>query len=222
MTFNDILMKVYKGDLSTVPDCLLCLGPGETTGWCVFEKGVLTLYGQTPTYDKETEQINWGEVNHLIQKIKPTHVVCENYRVYAHKLERHSFSEVPTIRIIGGFELLCFLGVDETVPMDLNFRGETMESSYKKHWQIPMDYQMAVQAKGFVDDAKLKKWDSELYSVVGAAGELFSIRTNLYTPVEPDTILDDFMIPMHIALQGYRIVYEPDAYASELASAELS
>lgn len=68
-------------------------------------------------------------------------------------------------------------------------------------------------------ESKLKKWDSELYSVVGAAGELFSIRTHLYTPVEPDTILDDFMISMHIALQGYRIVYEPDAYASELASA---
>lgn len=68
-------------------------------------------------------------------------------------------------------------------------------------------------------ESKLKKWDSELYSVVGAAGELFSIRTNLYTPIEPDTILDDFMISMHIALKGYRIVYEPDAYASELASA---
>ncbi|MFX4481907.1 hypothetical protein ABTA99_19755, partial [Acinetobacter baumannii] len=34
-------------------------------------------------------------------------------------------------------------------------------------------------------ESKLKKWDSELYSVVGAAGELFSIRTDLYEPVEP-------------------------------------
>lgn len=68
-------------------------------------------------------------------------------------------------------------------------------------------------------ESKLKKWDSELYSVVGAAGELFSIRTNLYEPVAPDTILDDFMISMNIALKGYKIVYEPDAYAIELASA---
>lgn len=68
-------------------------------------------------------------------------------------------------------------------------------------------------------ESKLKKWDSELYSVVGAAGELFSIRTNLYEPVESDTILDDFMISMNIALKGYKIVYEPDAYATELASA---
>jgi len=65
----------------------------------------------------------------------------------------------------------------------------------------------------------LKKWDSELYSVVGAAGELFSIRTSLYEPVEPDTILDDFMISLQIAAKGYKIVYEPEAYALEESSA---
>jgi biofilm PGA synthesis N-glycosyltransferase PgaC len=67
-------------------------------------------------------------------------------------------------------------------------------------------------------ESALKKWDSELYSVVGAAGELFSVRRSLYQPVEPDTILDDFMISMLIAQQGYRIVYEPSAYASESSS----
>lgn len=67
-------------------------------------------------------------------------------------------------------------------------------------------------------ESTLKKWDSELYSVVGAAGELFSVRRSLYQQVEQDTILDDFMISMLIAQQGYRIIYEPDAYASELSS----
>lgn len=67
-------------------------------------------------------------------------------------------------------------------------------------------------------ESTLKKWDSELYSVVGAAGELFSVRRSLYEPVSRDTILDDFMISMLIAEQGYKIVYEPDAYATETAS----
>lgn len=71
-------------------------------------------------------------------------------------------------------------------------------------------------------ESALKKWDSELYSVVGAAGELFSVRNSLYTDVEPDTILDDFMISMRIAQQGYRIIYEPAAYASELSSENIS
>jgi cellulose synthase/poly-beta-1,6-N-acetylglucosamine synthase-like glycosyltransferase len=67
-------------------------------------------------------------------------------------------------------------------------------------------------------ESTLKRWDSELYSVVGAAGELFSVRRSLYRPVSNDTILDDFMISMLIAQQGYRIIYEPEAYATELSS----
>lgn len=70
-------------------------------------------------------------------------------------------------------------------------------------------------------ESKLKAWDSELYSVVGAAGELFSVRRDLYQPVPADTILDDFMISLLIAEKGYRIVYEPDAYASETSSASI-
>jgi len=70
-------------------------------------------------------------------------------------------------------------------------------------------------------ESTLKKWDSELHSVVGAAGELFSIRRSLYQPVGSDIILDDFMISMLIAMRNYRIVYEPDAYAVENASADV-
>ena len=70
-------------------------------------------------------------------------------------------------------------------------------------------------------ESALKKWDSELYAVVGAAGELFSIRRNLYEAVPPDTILDDFMISLRVAEKGYRIVYEPEAYATEHSSANI-
>lgn len=71
-------------------------------------------------------------------------------------------------------------------------------------------------------ESLLKKWDSELYSTIGAAGELFSVRRNLYSPVSDDTILDDFMISMLIAARGYRIVYEPEAFAIENASENIS
>ncbi len=64
----------------------------------------------------------------------------------------------------------------------------------------------------------LKKLDTELYSVVGAAGELFAVRTHLFGEVEKDTLLDDFMVSLRIAADGYRVIYEPDAYASERPS----
>ncbi len=64
----------------------------------------------------------------------------------------------------------------------------------------------------------VKRMDSELNSAVGAAGELFAIRTELFEEVENDTILDDFIISLRIALKGYKIAYTPDAYAVETAS----
>lgn len=70
-------------------------------------------------------------------------------------------------------------------------------------------------------ESALKKWDAELYSVVGAAGELFAIRTELYREVEKDTLLDDFIISLRVAQEGYTIQYDPEAYAIESASANV-
>ncbi|WP_136467640.1 glycosyltransferase family 2 protein [Flagellimonas onchidii] len=70
-------------------------------------------------------------------------------------------------------------------------------------------------------ESQLKKWDAELYSVVGAAGELFAIRTELWQEVEKDTLLDDFIISLRVAMSGYTIQYNPEAYAIETASANV-
>lgn len=70
-------------------------------------------------------------------------------------------------------------------------------------------------------ESTLKKWDSEVGTVVGAAGELFAIRTELFEAVEPDTLLDDFMISLRIAGKGYKVVYEPNAQAWETPTADV-
>jgi poly-beta-1,6-N-acetyl-D-glucosamine synthase len=64
-------------------------------------------------------------------------------------------------------------------------------------------------------ESKLKQWDSAFNTVVGAAGELFAIRTKLYEKIQPDTIIEDFYITLRIAKKGYRVAYEPGAYAIE-------
>ncbi|HTI09465.1 MAG TPA: glycosyltransferase family 2 protein [Puia sp.] len=70
-------------------------------------------------------------------------------------------------------------------------------------------------------ESLLKRLDSELYTVVGAAGELFSIRTELYEPVGDNILLDDFIISLKVCMKGYRVQYEPDAYAMETPSSSL-
>jgi cellulose synthase/poly-beta-1,6-N-acetylglucosamine synthase-like glycosyltransferase len=64
----------------------------------------------------------------------------------------------------------------------------------------------------------LKKYDYKLYSVVGAAGELFSVRTSLYEEIDRNTIIEDFFLTLKIASKGYRIAYEPEAFAVEKSS----
>lgn len=67
----------------------------------------------------------------------------------------------------------------------------------------------------------LKRLDAGLYTVVGAAGELFSIRTSLWESLEERVILDDLVISIRMNLKGYRMAYEPRAYAMERPSASL-
>ena len=64
----------------------------------------------------------------------------------------------------------------------------------------------------------MKRWDSELCTAVGAAGELFAIKRELFEKLETDTLLDDFVMSMRIAAKGYKIEYCSKAYAVENGS----
>jgi len=65
----------------------------------------------------------------------------------------------------------------------------------------------------------LIKWlESETGSAVGAVGELFAIRRELFEPVSEDTLLDDFTISLQIACKGYQVKYAPGAWGVETAS----
>lgn len=67
-------------------------------------------------------------------------------------------------------------------------------------------------------ESKLKELDDRLYSTVGAAGELFSVRRKLFFEMPNDTLLDDFILSMRIAMKGYKIAYTPTAFAEESGS----
>ncbi len=67
----------------------------------------------------------------------------------------------------------------------------------------------------------LKSLDSRLYTAVGAAGELFAVRRELFEEMENDTLLDDFILSLRIAGKGYKIAYCDAAYAVESGSADM-
>ena len=68
----------------------------------------------------------------------------------------------------------------------------------------------------------LKRLDSEFYTAVGAAGELFSVRKDLFEKAPEGTIIEDFVQSLRLCVKGYVLRYEPRAYAAETASASVS
>jgi cellulose synthase/poly-beta-1,6-N-acetylglucosamine synthase-like glycosyltransferase len=61
----------------------------------------------------------------------------------------------------------------------------------------------------------LKYYEGKHGCVLGANGGLYAIRRILFTPLAPDTIIDDFVIPVRIAARGWGVVFEPEAIAFE-------
>ncbi len=68
----------------------------------------------------------------------------------------------------------------------------------------------------------IRRMESEADSVVGATGSIYAIRKALYTRLEEHTLLDDFLVPMRIVLQGFRVIFVRSAQAFDIASSSSS
>jgi len=62
----------------------------------------------------------------------------------------------------------------------------------------------------------LRKLENRLGFNLGASGQLYAIRRELFKPLRTDTILDDMLIPLGIFLKGYNTVFENKARCHEL------
>jgi cellulose synthase/poly-beta-1,6-N-acetylglucosamine synthase-like glycosyltransferase len=62
----------------------------------------------------------------------------------------------------------------------------------------------------------LKRCEGRLNGLLGANGAIYALRRELFSPLPPGTIVDDFVIPLAAKLRsGCRIVYDADAVAFE-------
>jgi len=135
--FNDFAHKVrLSRKVTPFQGRLLSLDPGQTTGWTVWDctpgqDDVRIAHGQLTSWGMKEGVRNFAA---LLDQYLPTFAVYESYHIYDWKLESHSFSDVPTLRIIGGMET-------QLIQRD-----------------IPFTTQSAQVAKTFVDDERLKKF----------------------------------------------------------------
>jgi hypothetical protein len=62
-------------------------------------------------------------------------------------------------------------------------------------------------------ERQLRAAESRLDSCIGCTGAIYAIRRAHFAPIPGDTLLDDVVIPMQIAVAGLRVIHDSGAHA---------
>ncbi len=180
-------------------------------------------------YPKDKFRVMWvtdgsnDRTNELLKEYPEVDIVFSPERRGKTAALKHGLSEVKTQYVAftdantminsGAMKEIARLFMDKTVGC---VSGEKRVAARKEG-------EMAAEGEGMYwrYESTLKRWDSELYSAMGAAGELYAIDPKLVREVPDNALLDDFMMSMYIVDEGKRIAYSPDAYAMEYGSADI-
>lgn len=82
--------------------------------------------------------------------------------------------------------------------LEINQSSSSVGSGVDLYWKI---------------EKLLRYSESLIDSCIGCTGAVYAIRKKLFEPLPQDTILDDVVCPMKIALKGYRVIYDNSAIA---------
>jgi cellulose synthase/poly-beta-1,6-N-acetylglucosamine synthase-like glycosyltransferase len=66
-------------------------------------------------------------------------------------------------------------------------------------------------------ESMIRLMETRLGATLTASGAAYAMRRNAYIPLAPGTVLDDFVIPMNARKAGYRVLYDPEAIATDYA-----
>lgn len=157
--------------------------------------GILKKYPEIEVYHQPERKGKIDAMNRGMQYVRTPFVIFSDTNT---RLSKNTVKEIMSC--FKDHRVGCVAGEKRITDKDADTASGSGEGLY---WKM---------------ESRIKQMESELNSAVGGVGELFAIRTELFEPVEKDTVLDDFIITMRIASRGYRIAYTPQAYAEESAS----
>jgi cellulose synthase/poly-beta-1,6-N-acetylglucosamine synthase-like glycosyltransferase len=66
-------------------------------------------------------------------------------------------------------------------------------------------------------ESMLRLMEARLGATLTASGAIYAIRRSAFVELAPDTVLDDFIIPMNARKMGYRVLYDPEAVGMDVA-----
>jgi len=68
----------------------------------------------------------------------------------------------------------------------------------------------------------IQQKESQAGSVMGVDGALYAVRRDLFNLPDDQVILDDFVVSMNIVNRNYRVLFDPEALATENATPSIS
>ncbi len=70
-------------------------------------------------------------------------------------------------------------------------------------------------------ESMLRLMEARLGATLTASGAIYALRRKCFRPLRTDDIIDDFVLPMHARALGYRVLYDPEAVATEFAASSV-
>jgi cellulose synthase/poly-beta-1,6-N-acetylglucosamine synthase-like glycosyltransferase len=67
-------------------------------------------------------------------------------------------------------------------------------------------------------ETALRRMEARIGATLTASGAIYAVRRSCFRPLAPDTILEDFLVPMTARRLGYRVLYDPEARACDTAA----
>ena len=180
-------------------------------------------------YPKDKFRIMWvtdgsnDHTNELLKAYPEVDIVFSPERRGKSAALKHGLRELKT-RYVAFTDANTMLNAGALKEIARQFMDPTVGCvSGEKRVVAKKDGDMAAKGEGLYwkYESTLKRWDSDLYSTMGAAGELYAMDPTLVKEVPDEALLDDFMMSMYVVQAGKRIAYAPDAYAQEYGSANI-
>lgn len=83
--------------------------------------------------------------------------------------------------------------------------------------EVVLEQEGGVSGEGFYwkYESWIKRNESKLGFLIGCNGGIFALRRDLYEPLPPSIIVEDFVITLRLLEKGWKIVFEPDARGTE-------
>ncbi len=180
-------------------------------------------------YPREKFRIMWvtdgstDRTNELLKAYPEVDVVFSPERLGKSAALKHGLQELQT-RYVAFTDANTMINPGAMKEIARLFTDPTVGCiSGEKRVVARKEGEMAAEGEGLYwrYESTLKRWDSDLYSAMGAVGELYAIDPQLVREVPDNALLDDFMMSMYVIQDGKRIAYTTDAYAQEYGSANI-